>query len=275
MTSKPKTAYLATISNPVQIAQHPLNNSKSKNLYSFAKADRFRKSRKANCNVAFYSLNPKIIRDNRAFSMGARRRHEFAVKNDIPGPSAYFPKNKSINFEKSGFSFGKPKQRLSNKRALSQKNVTPGPGAYQILGAMDINRDKGRGFSFRIRTKQLKDDNKTVGPGLYKIPNTLNPTEKGFTSKFKSTPGFRLVPPNQTKPRIKKDDSEPAFYDDRLGMNKLGIYSYSKYKNSGVKSFGKAKRNFLDTKSIVPGPGHYQMLSDFGIYQSSKLLENK
>lgn len=270
MSIKPKTNYLATITTAAQIANHPLNNSKSKQLFSFSKASRFaRNIKKPNCSVAFYDLPTKQLHDQRAFSMGARQRTVFPHnKKHIPSPSAYFPKNKHMEKSRSGFSFGKPKNTNDRKRASSQKFVGPGPGSYNISESLVPKKS----FSFRIKNKTNKIKNKEIGPGLYKIPNTLNPEGKGLVSKFKSTPGFRFVPP-ANKSRVNKQTDTPAFYDDKLGINKLGKYFYSKFKNSGVRSFGKAVRSFNGKNKNLPGPGTYIIPSDFGIYQSSKVAE--
>lgn len=266
MPTNPQRPSLATISTPQQIAMHPTNTSKSKQLYSFPKASRFsKKALRSNCNVAYYDVNCKLLNDQRAFSMGASRRLDFASLNkNSPGPCVYFPKNKTISAEKKGFGFGKP---VDKKKKKGTKVPVPGPGAYDVLKKVP----KGIEVGFRIKTKVLKDENVNVGPGLYKIPNTLNPVGKGLMSRFKSSPGFRIVPTGLNKGRVKRIDNTPHYYDDKCEINGLGKYPVSRMKNNAAWSFGKSERKFFDMKKSTPGPGYYGMVSDFGIYQSSKV----
>lgn len=267
MPTNPQRPFLATISTPQQIANHPCNNSKSKQLYSFPKAPRFsKKALRSNCNVAFYNISTKNLHDQRAFSMGASRRYDFAHANkNSPGPCVYLPMNKTISAEKKGFGFGK----LPDKKKKSSKIPVPGPGAYDVLK----QAPKGIQVGFRIKTKVLKDENINVGPGLYKIPNTLNPNSKGLMSKYKSAPGFKIVPVGQNKGRVKKTDNTPHCYENKCEMNGLGKYPISRMKNNAAWSFSKSKRQFFDMKMSTPGPGYYGMMSDFGIYQSSKVAK--
>lgn len=266
MPSKPDRPFLATITTAQQIAQHPLNNSSNKQLYTFSKASRFsKKNNNQNCNVAFYDFNEKLIRDNRAFSMGATKRFDFAKSNkNSPGPCVYFPKNKCISVEKKGYGFGKPHKPPKTRGQNFQP--TPGPGTYDMKKSIP----KGLQMGFRVKTKVLKDENVNVGPGLYKITNTLDPSGKGMLSQYKSSPGFRMVPSGMNKGRIKKVDNTPHYYDDKCQMNKEGKYAVSRFRNSQAKTFGKSKRQFFNSKVNNPGPGYYVMPSDFGVYRSSK-----
>lgn len=56
-------------------------------------------------------------------------------------------------------------------------------------------------------------------------------------------------------------------------LNPLGNYYNSKYKNSRCGTIGKQKKEMnVKKKDNDPGPGHYNLNSDFGLYQSSALV---
>lgn len=48
------------------------------------------------------------------------------------------------------------------------------------------------------------------------------------------------------------------------GTNASGTYGWSKFQNSGVRSFGKDIRQSINAKSITPGPGTYRAFSELG-----------
>jgi len=266
MTNTTDTHFLATISNPRQIHDHPANNSKTKALYSFPKADRFPDSTfKSPCNVVFYEYNNNLYKDNRAYSIGGIRDGNLMVLNrDVPAPDAYDVKYYNLSAQtKKGFSFGKPDQKNSD-RALTEKKNVPGPGAYTL------NRNPpSRNFTFRIRTKRVKDENVDVGPGQYNITNTLDPAAKHLESKYKSVPNVRLVPPSQNKSKLPVIKNDVGFYDMKYQMNGSGNYFVSNFRNSQCRTFSKSTRAFIKVMGDAPGPGEYRTPSDFGYYESS------
>lgn len=269
MTNSTDGNYLATISNPRQIHDHPVNNSATKALYSFPKANRFPDSTfKSPCNVVFYDYNSSLFRDPRAYSMGGIRNPNLMILNrDVPAPDAYDVKYYNIaNQTKKGYSFGGPNQKNSDRGLSEPKNV-PGPGTY------NINRDpRGKPFSFRIKTKRIQDENVEVGPGQYNIPNTLDPASKNLLSNYKSVPNVKLVHPNQNKSKIPLPKMDIGFYEPAGQINNKGQYFISSFKNSQCRTFGKSQRKFIEQPNDMPGPGEYRSPSDFGFYQSSKAL---
>lgn len=266
MTTTNEAHFLATISNPRQIHDHPANDSKTKALYSFPKANRFPDSTfKSPCNVVFYEFNNNLYKDNRAYSMGGVRNGDLMILNkDVPSPGTYDVKYFNIgNNPKKGFSFGKPDQKNSDRAITDNKNV-PGPGAYTL------NRNlMSRNFSFRIRTKRPKDENVEVGPGQYNIINTMDTTAKNMVSKYKSVSNVKMVAPCQNKSKLPIIKHDIAFYDIKDQINTEGKYFVSHFKNSQCRSFGKSVRQLITIGNEGPGPGQYQVGSDFGFYESS------
>jgi hypothetical protein len=273
MTNAIDSHYLATVSNPRQIHDHPVNNSATKALYSFPKADRFPdKTFKSPCNVVFYDYNSNLFRDNRAYSMGGIRNSDMMVTNrDVPAPNTYEVKYFNISAQtKRGFSFGKPDQKNSD-RGLTEKRHVPGPGAY------DINRDpRGKPFTFRIKTKRIIDENVEIGPGQYNIPNTLDPKHKHLLSNYKSVPNVKLVPPKQNQSKIPLPAVNIGYYDtSKCQINQEGKYYLSRFKNSRCRTFSKSQRKFIEMANENPGPGHYRAPSEFGLYESSAVKKKE
>lgn len=271
MTDTTDNNYLATVSNPRQIHDHPANTSHTKALYSFPKADRFPDSTfKSPCNVVFYDYNNTLFKDNRAYSIGGIRDKDLMVMNrDVPAPDAYDVKYYNIGNlnKKRGFSFGAPNQKNSDRGFGRNKNV-PGPGAY------NLKRDlQGKPFTFRIRTKKPRDENVDVGPGQYNIPNTLDPSKRNLLSTIKSAPNVKLVPPHQNKSKIPLPKIDVGFYDAKCQINDKGVYYLSNYKSSCVRTFGKSQARFIHKLNDMPGPGEYRAPSEFGYYESSTALD--
>ena len=272
MATTTDTHFLATVSNPRQIHDHPANLSKTKALYSFPKADRFPDSTfKSPCNVVFYEFNNNLYRDNRAFSMGGIRNSNLMVLNkDVPAPDTYDVKYFNIGHQpKKGFSFGKPNQTNSD-RGLMEKRDVPGPGMYNLS-----REPRSKPFTFRIRAKRPRDENVDVGPGQYNIPNTLDPASKNVVSKYKSVPNVRLVQPGQNKSKLPPVTTEVGFYDMKCQINPDGKYFVSNYKSSQCRSFGKSKRQLIRGGNDGPGPGEYRAPSEFGYYESSTAKKDK
>ena len=263
-------AYLATISNPRQIHDHPFNTSSAKQLYSFPKAKRFPDQLyRPNCNLAFYDVDAKLFRDNKTTVFKGGNRFDFTRQGEnTPGPTAYDVKNNTVGWKGQGVSFGKSREECKDIQALIQRdlNKMPGPGTYTVPDPLRNTRN----FSFRIRRKMLDKEELEVGPGQYNIPETINQKTFNFNSRFKNIGTAKIMPMSQTKRKIPKSQSQPAFYDLKTEINPKGLYHSSKFKNSQCRSFGKAGRMFGRAPSAKPGPGAYTAPSDFGLYLSSK-----
>lgn len=268
--------YLATVSNPQQIHDFPVNNSSAKQLFSFSKSTRFPdKYYKPNCNIVFYDVDPKLFRSNRTTAFKGGNRSDFTKKaDDVPPPNAYEVKNFNLGGAKGrGASFGKSRSEIKDLQALIDKDLSrvPGPGTYNNPDMIK----SARNFSFRLKTQPLDSLKVDVGPGQYNVPETINAKTFNFNSKFANVPTSKIMPPALGKRRVPRTLSQPSVYNLKTELNTQGTYFLSKFKNSMCRRFDKANRQFYRLPSAKPGPGEYLAPSEFGFYLSSKINKGK
>jgi len=113
-----------------------LNNSVSKQLYSFSKADRFNRPSDSpyifplfRCKERFYNYKLNTT-TNRSTSFGYGNKIDFANKEDVPAPGKYEKQGAFVldKIKKRGYSFSR-----NSKRSIINEEETvklPGPGKY-------------------------------------------------------------------------------------------------------------------------------------------------
>ena len=102
-------------------------------------------------------------------------------------------------------------------------------------------------MSFRYKYK--KDPDNFPGPGSYEIPSFIN---KNGT-KFSKTKRFNLY--NYNYPG-------PGSYEFENLLKGNGVVFNSRFLSNNAKTIGK-KLKFIKDKLITPGPGAYEMFSEF------------
>jgi len=128
-----------TISNPHQIANSPLNLSKTKQLYTFAKTKRFTGKDTVLCKV-FYDL--PNTREKRATSFGYGSKTDIAKKAfNVPSPDKYlipseFKQDNTKNMKGSSFGLGREIMGSNNFMDLRQTQKLPGPGNYDFRSTL-------------------------------------------------------------------------------------------------------------------------------------------
>lgn len=280
MTSYP---YLFTASTSNQICQHPLNFSPAKQQYSFPHAQRFGKPKQNfNCKAEFYTINEQLFKTQRSCSLGKGERYDFGRKShNAPAPTAYFPKNDSIESNKNkGFSFGVSRDscpQFSIAPTLKSAGQKPGPGAYT-----PVLPKTGRNTTFHIRPRNLSTSNPNLGPGKYDIVSTFQPSKLILNSKYQSTKNVKIMPdPTSSKENhtardrpsnfLKDNGAHELSQDKTYQINRLGVFFNSKYKNSFSRYFGKQRRTIFESSNNFPGPGTYRQPSEFGLYETSRV----
>jgi len=257
------------VSTPGQICNSPLNNSRSKMLFSFPKAKKMGEYLKSSCNQAFYDLPP--IREKRTTSMGYGFKYDFTkINGQSPAPNAYAAS--SIFDEqnkKRGFSFGLSREQMlvTGGQYVGDK-TSPGPGAYNTR---EINKTN-ISYSFRPRTnaENLVSSKHVPGPGTYTTVGTIDPKGRYNVSKFKNS-GATIINPSRSHEinDKKKNDPGPGAYDLKTGINTSGAYFVSKFKSNLARSFGHSIRKNASSNTLgsTPGPGSYRLPSEFGHYE--------
>ena len=266
-------SYLKIISNAKSIHDHPLNLSKSKQLFTFPKSKRFQTQKKK--NLEFYNLTQNS-KKGRTCSFGIGKKSDFTKKSKITNPGPQYYKNDfltiSKNLEKKKFSFGYSREKCNiiGEKSIKEIKKIPGPGKYDLL---NFNKSK-KSCSFRIKTKKVNKNN-SLGPGKYSFIPTIGENAKLSLSIYKSNGFTKINPIGKNKSLLKNKENFKNFnkfhtkYDTKFRINKKGVFFNTKYENSKCGVFGKSKRRYLSQKKIVPGPGSYLLPSDFGVYMSS------
>ena len=224
-----------------------LNDSSTKQAYSFGRAERFKQSKKMDNSYHFYDLPD--IRSNRSTTLGYGKK---GISSKIIGcgsnqlyaaPNYFDPKQhnapvysfgasrpKPSRYENSpgpiynvtnklgngpGFVFGT--SGLKNYKRMQRCSSVPGPGAYYN----EENHKIGFNYSSKLinsanviigREKRFikKEKDKTPGPGAYNIPGLINETGIiNFNSKYVSIPARSFIG-RKNSYKVKKIDSSPG-----------------------------------------------------------------
>ena len=225
-----------------------LNDSLTKQAYSFGHAIRFKRNEKMDTLFHFYNL-PEL-KSNRGTTLGYGKKNDsikligcgsnklYAApnyfdpkqhnapvysfgtsrpiklkKNNVPGPK-YNVTNK-FGENVPGFVFGTSGLKKYNR--LSRSSSMPGPGAYHN----ELNHTIGVDFTSKLanmtniiigKQKRFlgKDRNQTPGPGSYDIPGLINDTGMlNFNSKYISVPARSFLG-KRNNYKIKKIDTSPG-----------------------------------------------------------------
>jgi hypothetical protein len=224
-----------------------LNNSSTKQAYSFGHAIRFRQNEKKDYLYHFYDL-PEI-KSYRSTTLGYGKKG-FSSKlmgcgsNQLYAAPSYFDP-KQHNSPAYTFGVSRPKESrkeytpgpiydvltkigkgpgmvfgtsgLRKGRRMQRNSSVPGPGAYYN----EINHRLGFNYSSKIKNTAniiigrekrflIKEKDKTPGPGAYNIPNLINDTGIiNFNSKFISIPARSFIG-RKNSYKIKKVDTTPG-----------------------------------------------------------------
>ena len=220
------------------VTSNQLNNSTSKQMYSFPKSPRksIDCARRTTYCHAYYDLESSVSMTK-------------------------------LNLKKTpGFGIGK---KSSQKEISMEHKFSPSPGSHNIASFVDKNQSHGKGYSFgasnevyaKVYNEAAPEKKGWTDPGLYTI--------KSFADNVKSG-RKRIFFGGRTHSRAEERDEKlpgPGAYNDNdyEGINKIGVYTNTKHKNSLAPNFLKGKRKtfaeeaqFKAIKSKVPGPGAYK-----------------
>ena len=224
-----------------------LNNSSTKQAYSFGRAARFKQNEKKDNYYHFYDL-PEI-KCNRSTTLGYGKKSTTSVligcgSNQLYAAPSYFdPKYHNAPVYSFGVSRPKPSRidntpgpiynvtkemgngpgfvfgtsGLNNNKRLMRSSSVPGPGAYYN----EENHKIGVNYNSKLinsaniiigKAKRflIKEKDKTPGPGAYDIPGLINDTGIiNFNSKFVSIPARSFIGRKDSY-KIKKGNTGPG-----------------------------------------------------------------
>ena len=234
--------------NLYQRINSSLNDSSTKQAYSFGRAKRFATNLKKDNYYHFYDLPP--LNSNRSTSLGYGKKNNYSQiigcgSNQLYAAPSYFdPKKHNAPVYSFGVSRPKgrnkdfspgPKYDVTNKfgykvpgfvfgtsgmkkiKSLSRSSSLPGPGAYynaenHKIGANYSSKLTNLGNVVIGKEKRFfgKEKDQTPGPGSYNMPNLINDTGMlNFNSKYISVPARSFIGKRNTY-KIKKLDSSPG-----------------------------------------------------------------
>jgi hypothetical protein len=268
-----------------------INTSTSKHMYSFGKASRFGKHVDLSSGNAFnYKTSENFFYDlPSVFDQNLRRTYRhgaafgFGTKSDfthghLKGKTDnYYNIPSDFDFKvkhSPQYSLGKGREECKRSGTVNYNN-NPGPGTYNANKPLGHDALK---FSLFGRT-WAKDNGATIpkpkcdyrpGPGEYKYLN-INKDGKYASSMFRNTAQKSF---GTGSPRFTYTDNKvpgPGHY--KMGLVKTynnGIYN-SKYASNVAKTFSYRPKEFFSPRQTgFPGPGSYEIFSDFGGFSRIK-----
>ncbi len=260
-----------------EVHNHQLNDSPTKQQFSFPKARRFRQRTTEYCPPrpahSQYSLPSTFSK--KAFTFGSAPRKSCLVDNSkgylevAPPPGAYTP---SEHAEKSpSWSFGGCKKPAIPGTQLSVRYMMdiPGPGSYNVL-PVDFGKD-GHKFSMRMKATPGVNRSQTPGPGSYRPKVDINSMGVYFSSNIPNSCAPRISPSYDIVRKIPVQTRAPGpgAYNPKDGLSGDGSYFLSRIPSSQCRTFGRGSRSVSAKRIQTPGPGSYRLPSDFGFYDSS------
>ncbi|EGR28685.1 hypothetical protein IMG5_170690 [Ichthyophthirius multifiliis] len=254
-----------------------MNNSHSKQQYTFPRTQRFGGTYKSYCQAGFYTLGTTL--NNRSTGFGKGNKSDFTkMDKNKPGPDRYkvssiFDKEQS---KQKGIAFKLGRQEIAFRR-MNEYTISPGPGHYE---QDDSKQNRLYQYSMGKRTlnQQLIStalDN--PGPGTYQVKG-LNKSGKYFVSNFSNSkaPVFSNSQNGRFYDLYKpKNIPGPGYYEYE-SIKKQGVYYNSKLKSIQGGKFGhnsKQKENNIGIQ--YPGPGAYRILSEFGDVEFPPVFKNQ
>lgn len=248
-----------------EVCRHPLNDSPTKQQYTFPKSTRF--THKSTGQDLLYDL-PSTLKPL-SYSFGLSKRSELGKDSGKhPAPGDYDPI--SMRNKGKGWSFGASKQKREQTVAVKGKVPAdpdiPGPGTYDVLPE-DFGF-KGRKYTLRPRTSSPEHRSSlNPGPGTYYPPGELTLTGFYFPSRYPSSKSPKIAPAPRRSPSPHATTPGPGSYDPRTHLSSTGEYYISAFRSSQSRSFGRARR-LHSVRAGTPGPGAYRLPSDFGYYDT-------
>eukprot|EP00347_Sterkiella_histriomuscorum_P001355 403372352 len=266
--------------------KNPLNLSKSKMMFSFSKAQRFNDSKSINPNVSYhirgkYDNLRRESGSGRAF--GSTDRFRYYPRNDqesgqvTPSPAKYEQKGFfSPKSQSKAFSFGLSKEQMKKVHLqIIEKQAAeklPGPGNYEPISTF------GKvGPKFSMSPKSALKDSALPGPGFYNQPDLVGKESSvKMTSNIKSPRSTkfpqaqdRFIVPTQHLPQCGPGSYNPK---DRLNENHRSLY-----RSVARAVFGRDERRALEDRHQrnidIPGPGMYELPSEFGRYEPPNIKQ--
>ena len=241
-----------------------LNNSTTKQAYSFGHAIRFKTNEKKDNYYQFYKL-PEI-RNNRSTTLGYGKKCNYdqnigCGSNQLYAAPSYFDP-KQHNAPMYSFGVSRPKNRYEDK--------SPGP-IYDVTNKFG---EGAPGYVFGTsgmkKYKFLKRSSSMPGPGAY-YNNENHKIDNDFNSKLINSGKVVIGKAKRFLVKIKDRTPGPGSYNIPGLINTTGMINFnSKYISIPARSFLGKKSGYKFKKiDSSPGPGQYNFFSIFEGYSKN------
>lgn len=236
--------------------QSPIYNSVSKQMYSFGKAERFKRTSRKDALYSFYSLPDTKSKRGSSIGYGKKSditqgKKELSIFNCFVqssfSPKAYSSNQCSFGIGRISDSIGKIKDISPGPRYNTSKNL--GSDAPSCVIGESNKSEKANRYIL------------SPGPGEYNQVE-MNSFGNYFVSKFQNVKSTKLD--SRAKRFIYKINNTPGPGEYKLPslINKQGFIFQSNFKAQSPRSI-LGKHLMLNKRDITPGPGHYNIFSDF------------
>lgn len=250
-----------------------INTSTALQMYSFGKAQRF-KPIKRPWDALFYNLPSVQDKFTTTFGYGTKLdlyKNAFKGKThaiyDIPKEFELFRHNTPQ------YSFGKGRDDCKRPELEIKKN-TPGVGTYNLRTPPGKDALKfsifGRDWA-NPKNKSLRTLN--PGPGTYEDTLRINRPGKYCTSLYNNTRQIAFAGPERFKTMYNRNPA-PGAYDLPTMFNRTGFHFTSKFDSKIGKTMSNRPSSFYrkNKMSMTPGPGSYNIFSEFEGFTGAKRL---
>jgi len=156
------------------------------------------------------------------------------------------------------------------------EKTSPGPAAYDTR---ETNKTMCS-YSFRPRTplETLASPKFVPGPGTYAPPESINAKGRYAVSSYSNSRATLISPARSRRfVPMKPGNPGPGAYEQPPAIKEDGSYFVSKFRGSFCRSFGHSTRKNIAVLTTVsnPGPGAYRIPSEFGHYESAKVVKTE
>lgn len=249
------------------ISNSPLNHSKSKQMFSFGKAERFPKIKSNGYSNNFYNL-PEV-RMTRFTTLGRGNKYDFTAGAKSKSPVFYDYKSdfdqEHPNSPRYSFGLGRDKftKAYCEGTKMFDKDI-PGPGMYNYLKPFGFDAVK---YSIKGKhiSKSIDAKSDQPGPGSYANTFSINPTGRFVNSKIENIHDVNFGA-DKSKRFVYTYNKNPGPADYSL-KPLMGVIFNSRYRSNPGRSIY-ARYKDVNSRSNYPGPGQYRAFSEFGIYES-------
>lgn len=259
---------------PQQIHDWTINNSQSKQMYSFGKEERFPKMKRN--TDSFYTLPSTKM--NRTAGIGYGTKSDFTKKPGQKGITAGFYSilrdydDYPAHMRGHSFRFGPGRNEVRiNGEAYGKK--VPGPGNYGIAPRYKFGNG---GPQFALKGKlsydySVKRQKGMPGPGTYNPIININKEGKYASSKIRNMRVFSFGSPNDDRFKVRDNKVPGPCY---TMPSTLGRQYNSRYINDRY-TYLSGRIKYPGSKDNYPGPGSYLPFSEFGILVSKSSITAK